>query len=86
MIAAYFVCPSAVLLNSSAIYDKIFSDDFILEIIGALECKQLPLTSISVYISNDKVLLCHFNGKFYIVTYLYNCIRCLLLMGYSDLI
>uniref|UniRef100_A0A0D3G3G4 Serine/threonine-protein phosphatase 4 regulatory subunit 3-like central domain-containing protein n=1 Tax=Oryza barthii TaxID=65489 RepID=A0A0D3G3G4_9ORYZ len=26
-----------ILLNSSAIYDKIFSDDFILEIIGALE-------------------------------------------------
>jgi len=29
---------SAVLLNSPSIFDKIFSDEFILDIIGALEC------------------------------------------------
>jgi hypothetical protein len=34
---------SAVLLNSPSIFDKIFSDEFILDIIGALECMLSPL-------------------------------------------
>lgn len=33
----------AVLLNSPAIFERIFSDDFIVDIIGALECKCILL-------------------------------------------
>jgi hypothetical protein len=39
----FTVYHSAVLLNSSSIFDKIFSDEFILDIIGALECMFSPL-------------------------------------------
>lgn len=35
----------AVLLNSPAIFERIFSDDFIVDIIGALECKCLIFIS-----------------------------------------
>lgn len=34
-----YVCSAAVLLNSTQIFEQIFSDEFIMDIIGALECK-----------------------------------------------
>jgi hypothetical protein len=39
----------AVLLNSPSIFDKIFSDEFILDIIGALECM---LSSLFPHVSH----------------------------------
>lgn len=51
-LATYIVSDCAVLLNSAAIFDKIFSDDFILDIIGVLECKHYTLyLSFVLYIS-----------------------------------
>lgn len=37
-ILTYF-CSDAVLLNSTQIFERMFSDEFIMDIIGALECK-----------------------------------------------
>jgi hypothetical protein len=46
------VSDCAVLLNSPAIFEKIFSDDLILDIIGVLECKHYTLyLSFALYVS-----------------------------------
>lgn len=56
----------AVLLNSTTIFDRIFSDEYILDIIGALECKYMSslvtsyLSLFCIYPINDILVIVHF--------------------------
>lgn len=56
----------AVLLNSPTIFDRIFSDEYILDIIGALECKYMSslvtsyLSLFCIYPIYDILVIVHF--------------------------
>jgi protein phosphatase-4 regulatory subunit 3 len=60
-------------LNSPSIFDKIFSDEFILDIIGALECMISPLVLhisssyrhiIYIIFNSKPVKMLHFSSNF----------------------
>lgn len=52
------LCLSPVSLNDGHIFDIIFSDEYIMDIVGALECEHILLTS-SVVLLLRMIVTCH---------------------------